>query len=265
MMTKVTTMMAKAKDAMKDSGTSGLRKFVRKDLKEIKDRVDIVHGRIVRNYEMKLISEDVAKEQMTGLYIHSENLMDAWDTQIDNTIEFYDELKNNMFAGKDFSKLTDDEYKCLKLIVKERTKLQRLSAELQGMRLYVDTMLEDYGFLDDMDDLDIDDEEISEELKTMFSVGDLAIMIAGTKRYDIEYIDDPKLTLYIEDGGVITITVTPDRVVHVSDTCNTYSVKDLETTYNYIKNPEAKDGIDNLLKLVDAKEIKGEMANEETK
>lgn len=163
MTNKVTTMLEKAKDAMKGNGTSGLRKFVRKDLKVIKDRVDTVHAMVVRNVELKLISEDIAAEQMNSLYSYADNLLETWFSQVDNTIEFYNDLKENLFADKDFSKHTDDEYKCLKLIIKERTKLQRLSAEIQAMVCYVDTMLEDFGYLDDLDMYDEDDEEEMDE------------------------------------------------------------------------------------------------------
>lgn len=280
MTNKVATMVEKAKDAMKGSGTSGLRKFVRKDLKDVKDRVDAVHMMVVRNVELKLISEDVAAEQMNSLYSYADNLLETWFMQVDNTIEFYNDLKENLFADKDFSKLTDDDYKCLKLIVKERTKLQRLSAEIQAMVCYVDTMLEDFGYLDDLD-MDDDDEEYEitndEEIhayiksvkESLSRARNLSDMISATKGYNIEVVDDPKLSLYIDDENhsIITITVTSDNVVHVSGSDELYTLNELEEARNNLKNATAISALNRLLKitLVDEKDNEEDDTNEETK
>lgn len=280
MMTKVTSMVEKAKDAMKGNGTSGLRKFVRKDLKDIKDRVDAVHMMVVRNVELKLISEDVAVEQMNSLYSYADNLLETWFMQVDNTIEFYNDLKDNLFADKDFSKLTDDEYKCLKLIVKERTKLQRLSAEIQSMVCYVDTMLEDFGYLDDIDMDEEDDEEMTdEELKEyaqsveekaydylpLERVYQLVSKTREVKRYSIDYENDPTLTLYNTDGSTIEIIVTSDNVAHVSNN-DDYSLFELKLLAGSTDNNEVRNGVNRLLAIVNADENnKEENDNEETK
>ena len=270
MTNKITSMIEKAKDAMKGNGTSALKKAVRKDLKEIKDRVDAVHMMSVKNVELKLISEDVAAEQMNSVYSYADNLLETWFTQVDNTIEFYNDLKDNLFSDKDFWKLTDDEYKCLLLIIKERSKLQRLSAEIQCMVCYVDTMLEDFGYLDDLDmdeEEELTDEEIHEYVQSLQKYGSrisaLKNLFSPTKRYDIEYIDNPKLTLYMDDGSVgitVNVTVTPDKVVHISD--DEYSLDDLEAVCRKLENTEAKDGIEKLIKIARNEE---ENDNEETK
>lgn len=133
-----------------------LDKIVRKEMPGIKNFVASKHAIIMTGIATGIISEDMGFTQMRLVYIEADDKVCMWIDQVDNMIEFLEELKEH-HNFTEYMKLDPDQQKMFDYIHKEIIKYQRLSAELMGLSMYIDTMVDDYGLLGPLDDMEDDD------------------------------------------------------------------------------------------------------------
>lgn len=135
-----------------------LDKLVRKDMPGIKNMVASKHAAIMTGIATGIISEDMGFSQMRLMFVAADDKVEMWMDQVDNMIEFLEELKEH-HGFKDYMNLDDDQKKMFDYITKEIIKYQRLSAELIGLSMYIDTMVDEYGLLGPLDGMEDDDDD----------------------------------------------------------------------------------------------------------
>lgn len=143
-----------------------LEKIVKKDLIIAKQNVNNKHFAIMTGIATGIINEEMGFKQMTMVYEEVDNMLTMWADQVDNMVEFLEDVKEQ-HGFVEYMKLDTDQQKMFDHIHKEILKYQRLKAEIIGLSMYIDTLMDDYGllgeFLDDFGedpDVDEDDEDL---------------------------------------------------------------------------------------------------------
>lgn len=143
-----------------------LDKLVRKDLTIAKQNVNNKHFAIMTGIATGIINEEMGFKQMTMVYEEVDNMLTMWADQVDNMVEFLEDVKEQ-HGFVEYMKLDADQQKMFDHIHKEILKYQRLKAEIIGLSMYIDTLMDDYGllgeFLDDFGE-DPDEDEDDEDL-----------------------------------------------------------------------------------------------------
>lgn len=140
-----------------------LEKIVKKDLIIAKQNVNNKHFAIMTGIATGIINEEMGFKQMTMVYEEVDNMLTMWADQVDNMVEFLEDVKEQ-HGFVEYMKLDADQQKMFDHIHKEILKYQRLKAEIIGLSMYIDTLMDDYGllgeFLDDFgEDLDADEDD----------------------------------------------------------------------------------------------------------
>ena len=136
-----------------------LDSLIRKEIPKIKKYATIKHGNIMMAVHDGIITEEIGYAQMNDIYSEIDDKICAMVDNTDNMLDFLADIKEHYTSEK------TDLIDISKYIFKETLKYQRLSAEILGLSIYVDTLFEEYGLLvdDDMDDYnDLDDEDDEE-------------------------------------------------------------------------------------------------------
>lgn len=143
-----------------------LEKIVKKDLTIAKQKVNNKHFAIMTGIATGIINEEMGFKQMTMVYEEVDNMLTMWADQVDNMVEFLEDVKEQ-HGFVEYMKLDADQQKMFDHIHKEILKYQRLKAEIIGLSMYIDTLMDDYGllgeFLDDFGE-DPDEDEDDEDL-----------------------------------------------------------------------------------------------------
>ena len=143
-----------------------LEKIVKKDLTIAKQNVNNKHFAIMTGIVTGIINEEMGFKQMTMVYEEVDNMLTMWADQVDNMVEFLEDVKEQ-HGFVEYMKLDADQQKMFDHIHKEILKYQRLKAEIIGLSMYIDTLMDDYGllgeFLDDFGE-DPDEDEDDEDL-----------------------------------------------------------------------------------------------------
>ena len=147
-----------------------LDKLVRKDLTIAKQNINNKHFAIMSGIATGIINEEIGFNQMLMVYEEVDNMLSMWADQVENMIEFLEDVKEQ-HGFIEYMKLDADQQKMFDHIHKEKLKYQRLHAEIIGLSMYIDTLMDDYGllgeFLDEIDeyqDDDLDEDENDEDL-----------------------------------------------------------------------------------------------------
>lgn len=133
--------------------------LIRKEIPKIKHYATKKHENIMMAVHDGIITEEIGFAQMNDIYSEIDDKICAMVDNTDNMLDFLADIKEHYTSEK------TDLIDISKYILKETLKYQRLSAEILGLSIYVDTLFEEYGLLvdDDMDDYnDLDDEDDEE-------------------------------------------------------------------------------------------------------
>lgn len=139
-----------------------LDSLIRKEIPKIKHYATKKHENIMMAVHDGIITEEIGYAQMNDIYSEIDDKICAMVNNTDNMLDFLADIKEHYSSEK------TDLIDISKYIFKETLKYQRLSAEILGLSIYVDTLFEEYGLLDDDDmddynDLDDEDDEEPEE------------------------------------------------------------------------------------------------------
>lgn len=143
-----------------------LEKIVKKDLTIAKQKVNHKHFAIMTGIATGIINEETGFKQMMMVYEEVDNLLSMWIDQVNNMIEFLEDVKE-YHGFVDYMKLDADQQKMFDHIHKEILKYQRLNAEIMGLSVYIDTLMGEYGLLEEFIDgigEDPDEDENEEDL-----------------------------------------------------------------------------------------------------
>ena len=125
-----------------------LEKIVKKDLTIAKQKVNNKHYAIMTGIATGIINEETGFKQMMMVYEEVDNLLSMWIDQVNNMIEFLEDVKE-YHGFVDYMKLDADQQKMFDHIHKEILKYQRLNAEIMGLSVYIDTLMGEYGLLEE--------------------------------------------------------------------------------------------------------------------
>lgn len=113
-----------------------------------------------------IINEEMGFKQMMLVYEEVDDILSMWIDQVNNMIDFlYDVKEQHGFI--EYMKLDADQEKMFDYIHKEILKYQRLNAEIMGLSVYIDTLMGEYGLLEEFIDgigEDPDEDENEEDL-----------------------------------------------------------------------------------------------------
>lgn len=143
-----------------------LEKIVKKDLTIAKQKVNNKHFAIMTGITTGIINEEMGFKQMMLVYEEVDDMLSMWIDQVNNMIEFLEDVKEQ-HGFIEYMKLDDDQQKMFDHIHKEILKYQRLNAEIMGLSVYIDTLMGEYGLLDEFLDgigEDPDEDENDEDL-----------------------------------------------------------------------------------------------------
>lgn len=125
-----------------------LESLIKKEIPKIKKYATKKHEAVMTAVENNIITEEIGKTQMNNIYGEIDDKICTMVENTDKMLEFLDNIKEHheeMNLDKDVVK---------KYVFAETLKYQRLSAEVLGLSIYVDTLFEEYGLLDDLDGID---------------------------------------------------------------------------------------------------------------
>lgn len=143
-----------------------LEKIVKKDLTIAKQKVNNKHFAIMTGITTGIINEEMGFKQMMLVYEEVDDMLSMWIDQVNNMIEFLEDVKEQ-HGFIEYMKLDADQQKMFDHIHKEILKYQRLNAEIMGLSVYIDTLMGEYGLLDEFLDgigEDPDEDENDENL-----------------------------------------------------------------------------------------------------
>lgn len=143
-----------------------LEKIVKKDLTIAKQKVNNKHYAIMTGIATGIINEEMGFKQMMLVYEEVDDMLSMWIDQVNNMIEFLEDVKEQ-HGFIEYMKLDADQQKMFDHIHKEILKYQRLNAEIMGLSVYIDTLMGEYGLLDEFLDgigEDPDEDENDEDL-----------------------------------------------------------------------------------------------------
>lgn len=143
-----------------------LEKIVKKDLTIAKQKVNNKHFAIMTGITTGIINEEMGFKQMMLVYEEVDDMLSMWIDQVNNMIEFLEDVKEQ-HGFIEYMKLDADQQKMFDHIHKEILKYQRLNAEIMGLSVYIDTLMGEYGLLEEFLDgigEDQDEEENDEDL-----------------------------------------------------------------------------------------------------
>ena len=123
-----------------------LDSLIRKEIPKIKKYATIKHGNIMTAIHDGVITKEIGYAQMNDIYSEIDDKICAMVDNTDNMLDFLADIEDHYRSEK------TDLIDISKYIFKETLKYQRLSAEILGLSIYVDTLFEEYGLLDDADD-----------------------------------------------------------------------------------------------------------------
>ena len=140
-----------------------LDKLVRKDLTIAKQKVNNKHFAIMTGIATGIINEEMGFKQMMLAYEEVDDMLSMWIDQVNNMIDFLEDVKEQ-HGFIEYMKLDADQEKMFDHINKEIIKYQRLNAEIMGLSVYIDTLMGEYGLLEEFldgigEDLDADEED----------------------------------------------------------------------------------------------------------
>lgn len=149
-----------------------LEKIVKKDLTIAKQKVNNKHFAIMTGIATGIINEEMGFKQMMLVYEEVDDMLSMWIDQVNNMIEFLEDVKEQ-HGFIEYMKLDADQEKMFDHINKEIIKYQRLNAEIMGLSVYIDTLMGEYGLLEEFlegigedpdedendEDLDADEED----------------------------------------------------------------------------------------------------------
>ena len=140
-----------------------LEKIVKKDLTIAKQKVNNKHFAIMTGITTGIINEEMGFKQMMLVYEEVDDMLSMWIDQVNNMIEFLEDVKEQ-HGFIEYMKLDADQQKMFDHIHKEILKYQRLNAEIMGLSVYIDTLMGEYGLLDEFldgigEDLDADEDD----------------------------------------------------------------------------------------------------------
>ena len=137
-----------------------LDSLIKKEIPNIKKYATKKHEAIMSAVENNIITEEIGKTQLNDIYGEIDDKICTMMENTDKMLEFLDNIKEH----HDEMNLDKDVVK--QYVFLETLKYQRLSAEILGLSIYVDTLFEEYGLLDDDDDefdYDCEDDDEDEE------------------------------------------------------------------------------------------------------
>lgn len=143
-----------------------LDKLVRKDLTIAKQKVNNKHFAIMTGIATGIINEEMGFKQMMLVYEEVDDMLSMWIDQVNNMIDFLEDVKEQ-HGFIEYMKLDADQEKMFDHINKEIIKYQRLNAEIMGLSVYIDTLMGEYGLLEEFLDgigEDPDEDENDEDL-----------------------------------------------------------------------------------------------------
>lgn len=143
-----------------------LEKIVKKDLTIAKQKVNNKHFAIMTGIATGIINEEMGFKQMMLVYEEVDDMLSMWIDQVNNMIEFLEDVKEQ-HGFIEYMKLDADQEKMFDHINKEILKYQRLNAEIMGLSVYIDTLMGEYGLLEEFIDgigEDPDEDENDENL-----------------------------------------------------------------------------------------------------
>lgn len=140
-----------------------LEKIVKKDLTTAKQKVNNKHYAIMTGIATGIINEEMGFKQMMLVYEEVDDMLSMWIDQVNNMIEFLEDVKEH-HGFIEYMKLDADQQKMFDLIHKEILKYQRLNSEIMGLSVYIDTLMGEYGLLEEFlegigEDLDVDEDD----------------------------------------------------------------------------------------------------------
>lgn len=140
-----------------------LDKLVRKELTIAKQKVNNKHFAIMTGIATGIINEEMGFKQMMLVYEEVDDMLSMWIDQVNNMIDFLEDVKEQ-YGFIEYMKLDADQEKMFDHINKEILKYQRLNAEIMGLSVYIDTLMGEYGLLEEFldgigEDPDADEED----------------------------------------------------------------------------------------------------------
>lgn len=143
-----------------------LEKIVKKDLTIAKQKVNNKHYAIMTGIATGIINEETGFKQMMMVYEEVDNMLSMWIDQVNNMIEFLEDVKE-YHGFIEYMKLDADQQKMFDHMHREILKYQRLNAEIMGLSVYIDTLMGEYGLLEEFLEgigEDPDEDETDEDL-----------------------------------------------------------------------------------------------------
>lgn len=143
-----------------------LEKIVRKELSIAKQKVNNKHYAIMTGIATGIINEEMGFKQMMLVYEEVDDMLSMWIDQVNNMIDFLEDVKEQ-HGFIEYMKLDADQEKMFDHIHKEILKYQRMNAEIMGLSVYIDTLVGEYGLLEEFIDgigEDPDEDENDEDL-----------------------------------------------------------------------------------------------------
>lgn len=125
-----------------------LEKIVKKDLTTAKQKVNNKHYAIMTGIATGIINEEMGFKQMMLVYEEVDDMLSMWIDQVNNMIEFLEDVKEQ-HGFIEYMKLDADQQKMFDLIHKEILKYQGLNSEIMGLSVYIDTLMGEYGLLEE--------------------------------------------------------------------------------------------------------------------
>ena len=127
-----------------------LESMIKKEIPKIKAYATVKHKNIMVAVHDNIITEEIGKAQMNDVYSAIDDKICTMVESTDKMLEFLDNINEH----HEEMNLDLDMERVKKFVFKETLKYQRLSAEVLGLSIYVDTLFEEYGLLDDLDGMD---------------------------------------------------------------------------------------------------------------
>lgn len=142
---------------------SDLESLIKKEIPKIKAYATVKHKNIMTAIHDNIITEEIGYTQMNDTYSAIDDKICVMVENTDKMIEFLENIKEH------YEEIDLDQTVVQKYVFKETLKYQRLSAEVLALSIYVDTLYEEYGLLDDLDGMEEygehDDDEDEEDLE----------------------------------------------------------------------------------------------------
>ena len=134
-----------------------LESLIKKEIPKVKKFATTKHENIMTAINENTITDEMGFTLMNDAYSEIDDKICTMVENTDKMLEFLENIKEH------HEELDLDKKVVNKYVFEETLKYQRLSAEVLALSIYVDTLYEEYGLLDDLDGNGYDYEDLDDE------------------------------------------------------------------------------------------------------